>query len=154
MVIRTSLVAAFAFVVAAAANAAESVHLYIKTSGQGHIQGSSVAKGKEKWIEIQGWDWDVKSPRDAASGLATGRRTHKPVRFTMQYDRAGMQLLQALVSNENVVECRVVVTQDDGSSKTATFSDIQFGHVTVLKNAETGRPVEEVSFNYTKIEWK
>ena len=30
-----------------------------------------------KWFEIVSFEHSVKSPRDAASGLATGRRTHK-----------------------------------------------------------------------------
>ena len=34
-----------------------------------------------KWFEILGVEHSVKSPRDAASGLATGRRQHKPFTF-------------------------------------------------------------------------
>ena len=32
-----------------------------------------------KWFEIVHVQHSVKSPRDAASGLATGRRQHKPL---------------------------------------------------------------------------
>ena len=31
-----------------------------------------------RWFEIVRLDHSVKSPRDAASGLATGRRQHQP----------------------------------------------------------------------------
>ena len=31
-----------------------------------------------KWLEIIRFEHSVKSPRDAASGLATGRRQHLP----------------------------------------------------------------------------
>ncbi len=67
----------------------------------GDVKGETMAaaRGKEKWIEIQGWDFgtrkgwdgtikggsmkadaparhDVKSPRDSASGMPTGKRQH------------------------------------------------------------------------------
>jgi hypothetical protein len=34
------------------------------------------------------WEYSVVSPRDAASGLATGRRMHKPLTLTMELGRS------------------------------------------------------------------
>ena len=160
---RSSVVTAFAFVCCAAANAAESVHFYIKTSAQGVIQGSSLQKGKEKWIEVS--SWSVSSPRDPASGLATGReastglatgkRMHKPFSFTMSYGRCAQQLYQALCSNELVAECKIAITDDAGQTKWGNCMDVSFDRFTVIKSDNPQSPPTcEVSFNYTKIEWK
>lgn len=58
---------------------------------------------------------EIKSPRDAASGLATGKRTHKPIRMTT--DTTG-------VFNVSITEANSTVSvQDHNSSrsnKTAT----------------------------------
>jgi hypothetical protein len=34
------------------------------------------------------WEYSVVSPRDAASGLATGKRMHKPLTLTMELGRS------------------------------------------------------------------
>jgi type VI secretion system secreted protein Hcp len=48
------------------------------------------------------FDWGVQSPRDAASGLATGRHQHRPFSFTTEIDRSHPAMLTALANNENI----------------------------------------------------
>jgi hypothetical protein len=43
--------------------------------------------------ELRSVEYNVKSPRDAASGLATGKRTHKPVTFVKEWGPATPQLM-------------------------------------------------------------
>jgi hypothetical protein len=50
---------------------------------------------------------EVKSPRDAASGLATGKRTHKPIRMTT--DATG-------VFSVSITEADTVVSAQDHNS--------------------------------------
>ncbi|MDR7088715.1 MULTISPECIES: type VI secretion system tube protein Hcp [Cellvibrio] len=40
----------------------------------------------------------IKSPRDAASGLATGKRQHKPMIITQQLDKSSPQLFSLVVT--------------------------------------------------------
>src|SRR5256885_1757279 len=40
------------------------------------------------------------SPRDVATGHASGKRIHKPIVFTKEWDAASPKLFQALVTNE------------------------------------------------------
>jgi type VI protein secretion system component Hcp len=44
------------------------------------------------------------APRDAASGLPTGKRQHKPISITKELDKSTPLLMQALCTNENVTE--------------------------------------------------
>src|SRR5688572_853715 len=79
-----------------------SYYLRVTGATQGLIKGSVTQKGREGLIELKGWGWSVVSPRDAASGLPTGKRQHKPIRFTANLSRASTLLNQALVNNENL----------------------------------------------------
>ena len=61
-----------------------ALNSYLSLSGdtQGDIKGSVTQTGREDTIEIYGWNHEVISPRDAASGLPTGKRQHKPLVIT------------------------------------------------------------------------
>ncbi len=174
MNIRATVLVGSLMLLSALSMAAESVHLYLKTSGQGHIAGSSLQKGKEKWIEVMSWRsarealsglatgrrsalWtesvDIVSPRDHASGLPTGKRMHKPFLITIELDRAGLQIAQALAMGEVITECKMVITGDDGKMETATLTGAALDQVVLSRSETGGRPTEEISFTYQKIEW-
>ena len=83
---------------------------YISITGakQGKFKGDSVgekgtkdsrAKGKIAGIRYSA---ETTSPRDAATGQATGKRIHKPITITKEWDAASPQIFAALVSNETL----------------------------------------------------
>lgn len=85
---------------------------------QGSIKGTSKVKGHEGWHDIESVDVnglalteenDAALRRDAASGMATGRRQHKTITIVREVDAASPKLWSALVSNETfksiTVEC-------------------------------------------------
>jgi type VI secretion system Hcp family effector len=85
---------------------------------QGSIKGTSTVKGHEGWLDIESVDvgglaFSVENEaalrRDAASGLPSGKRQHKPITIVREVDAASPLLWSALVSNEGfktiTVEC-------------------------------------------------
>ncbi|NUP11508.1 MAG: type VI secretion system tube protein Hcp [Polyangiaceae bacterium] len=76
----------------------------IKFTKQGQGKGSCIQKGREGWVEIIAVNHCIKSPRDTASGQATGKRQHCPIRIRMPYDMALPQFYQALCNNEAIQE--------------------------------------------------
>jgi type VI secretion system secreted protein Hcp len=75
-------------------------YVTIEGAKQGHLAGESprsVHKGKLAGI---GFSYEVTSPRDVASGQATGKRQHGAVTFTKEWGAASPQLFTALVTNE------------------------------------------------------
>jgi type VI secretion system secreted protein Hcp len=80
----------------------------IKGKKQNDIKGSITQKGREGWIEIIAANHQIVSPRDPASGLATGKRMHKPYTVTAPYDKALPLLYSALVNNETIVQVEFV----------------------------------------------
>ena len=110
---------------------------------------------------------EVLSPRDAASGLANGRRMHKPFVITKEIDKSTPLLYNALVNNENITEWELQFWTSNsgkgaGSEKqyytvkltNACISDISF-HMLNNKNPDLVRyaEYEEISFTYQKISW-
>lgn len=71
---------------------------------QGAFKGGCIQKGREGWMEIIACNHTIKSPRDTASGQATGKRQHMPIRTRLYYDQAMPQFYQSLVFNESLKE--------------------------------------------------
>lgn len=106
---------AFIFLLAVAVAMPAFSAAYIKFDG---VEGESTAKDHKGWIEISSVSQAV-APRDAASGLPTGKRQHKPVTITKQVDKSSPLLAKALADGTDL--SNVTISVD--------------GNVTVLKSA-------------------
>jgi type VI secretion system secreted protein Hcp len=80
---------------------AQTFYATIKGKTQGAFKGQGTGREKDK-IPGVAFTYGVESPRDAASGLPTGKRQHKPVVFTKEWGAASPQLYQAIVTNETL----------------------------------------------------
>ncbi len=60
---------------------------------------------------VFGFSHSISSPRDAASGLPTGRRQHKPVSITKPIDKSSPLLMNMLVTNETIPAVEIHVGQ-------------------------------------------
>jgi len=109
---------------------------------QGQFQGSDGPV-----MEIIAFSHEVVSPRDAASGLPTGRRQHKPITITKEIDRASPLIFQALVNNENLTEVLIGLLRDGNAVAT-----VRLTNASVAGRAQKGNE-ETISFVYRRIEW-
>ncbi len=133
------------------------VHIEMKITGQktGVFKGDSAQKGHTDQIVLSAYLFQVSAPRDPATGLPTGRRVYQPLTVTKQLNQSSPQILNALVTNENL---RSVVINFYQTTRMGT--EINYYRVT-LTNANfsadrqftSGSTVsEEVSFVFQKIE--
>jgi type VI secretion system Hcp family effector len=82
---------------------------------------------KEATIQLQSFSWGasnpsaVKSPRDAASGLATGRRQHKPIVLVLEYGKATPQLFKHMVTGSSLEQCDIEVYNVDDATGRETL---------------------------------
>src|SRR4051812_9196262 len=83
-----------------------ALNAYLKMKGakQGDIKGSVTQKGREGKIMVIAVSHEIVSPRDVASGQATGKRMHKPFVITKEVDKSSPLLYNALVNNENITD--------------------------------------------------
>jgi type VI secretion system secreted protein Hcp len=143
---------------------------YLRLVGQksGEIKGSVTQKGRENKILVIAMSHEVVSPRDAASGQATGKRQHKALVITKELDRSSPLLHQAQGSNEAFKEWELQFWAPSLRGATAGTEVQQFTikltnasiasirmQMPSIRDPELMRleTFEEVAFTYQKIEW-
>lgn len=143
-----------------------ALNAYLKLKGQkqGDIKGSVTQKGREGTILVIAFNHEIISPRDAASGLPTGKRMHKPFVITKETDKSSPLLYSALVSNENLTvwELQCFAAKNTGmeiNDYTVTLTNARIVDIAstmlnnrILENAKMPL-MEDVSFVYEKIQW-
>lgn len=156
----------FVVVLCTLASAQSTVYAKIKGQKQGQFKGGVTRKGQEGAISVLACSHEIVSPRDNASGMATGKRQHRPIVITMELDKATPLFYNAMSTNENLSE----VTLDFwGPNKNglgtetqfytikltnASIVSIKFNKHNQLDPAQRGMPdTVEVSLGYQKIEW-
>jgi type VI secretion system secreted protein Hcp len=148
---------------------ASNAYLTLKGQKQGPITGSNIQKGREGTILVHAVSHSVASPRDLATGLATGKRQYKPLVITKEVDRSSPLLYTALATNENLtsfvlqfVAPAVATAGAAGLEKliyTITLTNANIASIDLrmadnLEPALAGIPMyEEIAFTYQKIQW-
>ena len=115
----------------------------------GARQGAITGDGPGGSIVLVGSSHAVISPRDAASGLPTGKRQHKPFTIVKEWDRSTPLLLKALVDNENLTSVTFTFTR---GTPAAPYMTVRLTNASVASRTQTGG-TEEISFTYQKIVW-
>ena len=143
-----------------------ALNAYMRITGesQGEIKGSVTQKGRRNTIMVIGFNHEVISPRDIASGLPTGKRQHKSLMITKEIDKSTPLLMSALVNNENLTDVELLFWQPSKTGKEHNFFTIKLTNASIagirqemLNNKYPEnmqhKEREHISFCYQKIEW-
>lgn len=141
-----------------------NAYLTLKGESQGDIKGSVTQAGREDTIAVIAFDQEIKSPRDAASGLPTGKRQHGPLTITKEVDKSTPLIYSAMVQNENISELKLQCWQPSPTGKEVQHFTIELTNASVsqiriemLNNKYPEnmqhKEREHVSFCYQKIIW-
>ena len=134
--------------------------IFVAAKGKklGPLKGESTRKGTENQFAALSLEYDLRSPRDAATGQASGKRQHSPVSVVKQWGAASPQLFQALVTNELLesvdIDCYGVL--DDGT--TGIVHKLKLVNASVSSIHQSGggdagpRELETVAFTFEQIE--
>lgn len=139
---------------------------YMKVMGGsklGDILGEVTQKGREGQHGVLAFSHEIVSPRDAASGLPTGKRQHQPFRVVKLLNKGTPLLTQALANNETFKQ----VVIDFWAASAATGAEVKVLSYTLngasvvsirpwmpnrQDSSTTGyTPAEEISFVYQSI---
>jgi type VI secretion system secreted protein Hcp len=145
---------------------AETVHLFLKASGA-DIKGESsqTSLGRADSIECYQYEQPIETAREASTGMATGRRTYKPLRIVKRIDKASPLLTKALCTNaviEGVFKFFRPSPLGDGSTQQFYSVGIKAGRIASINqfvpdttNDATAHehPLEEVTFVFHTITW-
>ena len=124
-----------------------ALNAYLTLTGetQGDIKGSVTQAGREDSIMVIATQHEIVSPRDAASGLPTGKRQHKPFVITKEIDKSTPLLMNALVNNENLSEVTCRYWQPS-----ATGAEVQHYTVTLTNASIAGTKSEMLNNKYAE----
>jgi type VI secretion system secreted protein Hcp len=92
---------------------------------------------------------EIVSPRDASSGLPTGKRQHKPLVITKELDKTSPLFLNALIQNENLTQVLIGLLEPGSATP---YMTIKLTNASIASRAQAGA-TEIISFTYQKIEW-
>jgi type VI secretion system secreted protein Hcp len=139
-------------------------HLVLEGKDRGNVEGSCLIAPHENTIEVWGCSHSVVSPRDAASGLPSGKRQHKPFVITKGVDKASPHLMAILTTNESVVSWALKFYRPSESGAEEHYYTIELENATIasinmekLNNKYADNMQHEyrehVAFTYQKITW-
>lgn len=136
--------------------------LTLQTAGK--IKGDSTTHslGRKDLIEVWAYYHEVTAPRDQSTGMATGRRIEKPVRWMTPVGTASALLFQGLVGNETVVKAIFRFFKHDRAGKEKEYYKVTLEDGTInymstrLPNAKATDlafhdEYHELEFTYRKI---
>ena len=140
---------------------------YVTVEGtkQGRFKGESDRQEHADKLAGLSFHYSVGVPRDPASGMPTGRRTHQPVAFVKEWGAATPQFQQAMITNESLksVLFEFVKTSSKSGEEyvfhrvklgTAMITEIQQYIDPVSGQGQAGDtgPLEKISFTFQRIE--
>jgi type VI secretion system Hcp family effector len=101
---------------------------------------------------LLGFDWSLVSPRDAATGLPTGKRQHKPIVVTIHMDQAAVRLLNSVITNENLPAVQFGLIHQGETTPYMTITLTNASVASVHPLTDSGEEYDEVTFTYQTIQ--
>lgn len=143
----------------AKARAAGGILMTMKVTGdrQGVFKGDDVTLDRRSagLIVLSGYQFELVSPRDAATGQATGKRQYKPLTITHELGGSSPQFLAAAATNEVLSSVVINFYRSDPSGKDVNYYRVTLTNASITDVRQyTGNSsvVEDVSFTFQKVE--
>lgn len=139
-------------------------YMKVKFKKQGAMKGESPREEHKEKVPCLGFYYDLKSPRDAASGLASGKRTHGPIKIVKEWGASSPQFFQALCTNEVLEEVmfEFIRTTPEGAEEVHHTIRLVNASVSELEQYIEGNvkqdqqhdvhELEKISFTFQRIE--
>ena len=124
--------------------------------------GESVHKGKEKWVEIQGWDWEVEAQSSwtKGGGASVGKPNPGKMNFEHRFDTSSTVILGYICTGKAFPKLELQMMKTTGKATPETYFTMTMEGVFITKvsnaGTEEGIVVQKVElvFKTVKIEYK
>ena len=133
-----------------------SVDYYLKI---GDIKGESTDSKHKGEIEILSWSWGFSQQGSTVSGGGgrAGKASFQDFHFVAESSSASPQILDAFASQSSSRRHEKVVFYGRRTGETADYLKIELTDSLIssiqTRSLDNSAPLEEVSFNFTKINW-
>jgi type VI secretion system secreted protein Hcp len=145
-------------VVANSAQAAVDAYLKIEGTKQGKFKGET-AGIHAGTIAVVEFNYQPQSPRDAATGQASGKRMHETVRIVKEVDASSPQLMKAMSTNEVLNDVLIEFVHPGSGGKEEVYKTMRLMDAVISAVHRTGGAGagkagerEEITFTFQKIE--
>jgi type VI secretion system secreted protein Hcp len=138
-------------------------YVHLEGQKQGRFKNETPREKHQGKIPGLSFHYNVKSPRDSATGQAAGKRRHQPVSFVKAWGASTPQFFQAICTNEVLksVLFEFVKTDQDGEEYVyhtvklinATVNEIeQYLADDIEGRSHDGQELERISLVFQRIE--
>jgi type VI secretion system secreted protein Hcp len=109
--------------------------------------------GQKDKIDVISYSEGIVSPRDAGSGLPTGKRMHKPFTIVKEVDAATPLLMQACATNEVLPTVELALHPPGTSADVVnvTLHNASCGEIEDTTSDDGTHEIETISFTFQKI---
>ncbi|HEU6454718.1 MAG TPA: type VI secretion system tube protein Hcp [Roseateles sp.] len=136
-----------------------AVNAFIKFDG---ADGESVQKGKEKWIEIQGWDWEIEAETSwtKGGGASVGKPNPGKMNFEHYFDFASPTIMKFICTGKAFPKVELQMMKTTGSAKPETYFTMTMEGVFITKVSQNGteegsvQQKVEMVFKTVKIDYR
>ena len=126
------------------------------------VDGESIQKGKEKWIEIQGWDWDVEAETSwtKGGGASVGKPNPGKMNVEHYFDTSSTVILGFICTGKAFPKAEIQMMKTTGKGSPETYLTITMEGCFITKVAQAGNEEGNVTqkiefvFKTVKIEYK
>ncbi len=138
-------------------------YVTVKGQKQGDFKNETPREKHKGKIPGISFHYQVSSPRDSASGQASGKRTHHPVTFVKEWGPSSPQFFQALTTNEVLPTVLFEFVKTDKNGEEYVYYTIKLVNATVSNYKQFLTPpavstthdvseLEEIAFTFQRIE--
>ena len=141
---------------------------YVTVEGtkQGKFKGEGMKDKHKEKIAGLAFEYSVVSPRDLATGQASGKRQHHPIKITKEWGASTPQLFTACTTNEVLKEVHFEFLKTDANGEETVFYTVKLTNASVSHIAQFTSPhegsggakseptkfLESIEFTFQKIE--
>jgi type VI secretion system Hcp family effector len=137
-----------------------AIHAFISFFDK--ADGESTQKGKEKWVEIKGWDWEVEAESSwtKGGGASVGKPNPGKMKFEHLFNTSSIVLLGYICSGKAFpkVELQMVKAGGKGNTETYFTMAMEGAFITKVSNSGTEEGIVmqrvEMVFKTVKIDYK
>jgi type VI secretion system secreted protein Hcp len=124
--------------------------------------GESIQKGKEKWVEIRSWDWEVEAETSwtKGGGASVGKPNPGKLNFEHLFDTSSIVILGYICTGKAFPKCELQMMKTTGKGTPETYFRMTMEGVFITKvsnaGTEEGTVAQKVEmvFKTVKIEYK